>query len=135
MDLILGTEGRTIEMYAVIQAVSSSTDLLLAAWAALTTGPHRAWRWFFAAGGLSAAVNLAFLASTDAFTWLSWATVVFYLTAAIECLLIVLAIRRDRAGSVARNWLHWLGVITFILSDVYFVGWDILWRFLPDAMP
>jgi hypothetical protein len=127
MDLMLGTEGRTIEMYAVIQAVGSSTDFLLAAWAVLTTGPHSAWRWFFAAGGLAAAVNLAFVASADVFTWASWTSVVFYLTAAVECLLLVLAIRGDRADSLARNWLHWLGVITFILSVVFFVGWGILW--------
>jgi hypothetical protein len=134
MNLLFGTESYNVEMYVVIQAISLSADLVLSVWAVVRTDRQPAWRRFFAIAGIAAVVNLVLMGGTDAFTWLSWATVIFYVMVVIECVLLVLAIRSDRARSMTRNWLHWFGVFTFIFSTVFFVIWDILWRYLPSQL-
>jgi hypothetical protein len=134
MNLLFGTESYNVEMYVAIQAISLSADLALSVWAVVRTDRQPAWRRFFAIAGIAAVANLVLMGGTDAFIWLSWATVIFYVMVVIECVLLVLAIRGDRARSMTRNWLHWFGVFTFIFSTGFFVIWDILWRYLPSQL-
>ena len=56
----------------------------------------------------------------------------YYAGVLIESVLLVLAMVQDRRNALNRNWLHWLGVITFVFSVVFFVGWEIVWRFLVE---
>ena len=119
-----------IETHVTAQSIYLSADVALAIWATARVGANRAWRWLFATGGIAAAIKLALQWGFDDFTWISGHSTIYYISVSVESALLLLAIVGDKRSQINRNGLHWFGVITFVLSVVFFVGWDIVWRFL-----